>query len=463
MYIYSTGLQHRVAREKLKMGITYMCALILLSLLLHSFMFIAADQRVAGLETIIASGHVHGGNFYGSPPPPPPECHPPPPMCPPPPPPPPVRLERARKALIKFTRLVDDPNGYTSNWKEGRDTCEFRGVRCAKYPDGQQAVAGLDLNGAGLSGKKCTALMLTGILDSIPELTFFHVNSNNFSGAIPTDIIKYKFFFELDLSNNKLEGEFPKEVLRPKPKDQQLVFLDLRFNSLCGPIPPQLFDLDLDVIFINNNKFSGHLPDNFGSTPARYLTFANNQLTGPIPASIGKASKTLTEVLFLGNHFQGCLPYQIGYLDKATVFDVSKNSLTGPIPHSFACLQSIQYLNLDRNQFYGEVPEMLCLLPGLRNNGNLSLSDNYFTQVGPACRNLIKTNVLDVSYNCILGLPNQRPHGQCTEFFSKIKPCPNPKYLHYVPCKGYYPHTHPAATATPPLTYNSLNPHHLHR
>ena len=142
--------------------------------------------------------------------------------------------------------------------------------------------------------------MLTGILDSIPELTFFHVNSNNFSGAIPTDITKYKFFFELDLSNNKLEGEFPKEVLQPKPKDQQLVFLDLRFNSLCGPIPPQLFDLDLDVIFINNNKFSGHLPDNFGSTPARYLTFANNQLTGPIPASIGKASKTLTEVLFLG-------------------------------------------------------------------------------------------------------------------------------------------------------------------
>ncbi|KAG5122921.1 hypothetical protein AAZX31_11G000600 [Glycine max] len=437
------------------MGTRYMCALLILSLLLHSFMFIGAEEGVGGRETIRASGHVQGGYFYGSPPPPPPKCHPPPP------PPPPVRLERARRALEKFTRLVDDPNGYTSNWK-GSDACKFRGVRCAKYPDGQQAVAGLDLNGAGLSGKKCTALMLSGLLDRIPELTFFHVNSNNFSGAIPTDITKYKFFFELDLSNNKLEGEFPKEVLQPKPKDQQLVFLDLRFNRLSGPIPPQLFDLDLDVIFINNNEFTGNLPDNFGSTPARYLTFANNQLTGPIPPSIGKASKTLTEVLFLGNHFQGCLPFQIGYLVKATVFDVSKNSLTGPIPHSFACLASIQFLNLEHNQFYGEVPEMLCQLPGLRNNGSLSLSDNYFTQVGPACRNLIKNKVLDVSNNCILGLPNQRPHGQCTEFFSKIKPCPNPKNLHYVPCKGYYPHTHPAAAA-PPLTYNSLNPHHLHR
>ncbi|KAJ1388374.1 Leucine-rich repeat-containing N-terminal, plant-type [Sesbania bispinosa] len=376
-----------------------------------------------------------------------------------------TRLQKARKVLLKFKFNIDDPTRYLKNWNKSTDTCSFNGIRCATFPNtkNERAVAGLDLNGARLSrAKGRSPLSLSGILDKIPELTFFHVNSNNFTGDIPKEILKYKYFFELDLSNNKIQGEFPKEVLQLK----QLVFLDLRFNHLYGPIPPELFGLDLDVIFINDNKFSGPLPDNFGSTPARYLTFANNKLTGQIPRSIGKASKTLTEVLFLGNYFEGCLPFEIGYLKKATVFDVSRNWLTGPIPHSFACLQSIQYLNLERNQFYGTVPEMVCQLPGLRNNGNLSLADNYFTQVGPACRDLIKAKVLDVSNNCILGLPNQRSYGECAKFFYNAKQCPNPNSFNYIPCKLKKGHNYQAQAQaqTPPpapLTYKSLKPHRL--
>ncbi|QCD91935.1 LRR receptor-like serine/threonine-protein kinase FLS2 [Vigna unguiculata] len=419
------------------------------ALLLHSFV-------VTGLGKEASHIIMHNGGAY-------PYASPPPPMCPPPPPPPcQTRLQRGRETLVGFTGAVDR-NKYIGNWR-GSDPCNFKGIRCAQYPDAekQRAIAGIDLNGAGLSGKNRTPLLLSGILDRIPELTFFHSNSNNFTGAIPTEITKYEYFFELDLSNNKLKGEFPKEVLQ----SSQLVFLDLRFNGLYGPIPPQLFNLKyLDVIFINNNQFSGTLPDAFGSTPARYLTFANNQLTGPIPASVG-ASKNLVEVLFLGNHFEGCLPYQIGLLRKATVFDVSQNWLTGPIPRSFGCLESIRYLNLEKNHFYGEVPETVCELPGLRDRGNFSLSNNYFTQVGPACRRLIDANVLDVTNNCILGLPNQRPHGECSHFFSNLKPCPNPKSLNYVPCKKYIPSSHTQSTTStpppPPLSYNSLDPH-LHR
>ncbi|CAJ1924334.1 unnamed protein product [Sphenostylis stenocarpa] len=414
--------------------------LLVSALLLHSFMVIGSGKEA--VEIVIANGYPYAS-------PPPPTCHPPV-----------KRLERGRKTLVDFTRSVDE-NEYTRAWR-GRNPCNFKGVRCASYPDAEKelAIAGIDLNGAGLSGKNRTPLLLSGLLDRIPELTFFHVNSNNFTGGIPTEITQYKYFYELDLSNNKLKGEFPKEVLQ----STQLVFLDLRFNSLYGPIPPQLFLMKyLDVIFINNNQFTGTLPDTFASTPARFLTFANNQLTGPIPPSIG-SSKNLTELLLLGNHFQGCLPYQIGLLHKATVFDVSNNCLTGPIPHSFACLDSIRYLNLDHNRFYGEVPETVCQLPGLRNRGNFSLSDNYFTQVGPACRSLIDNNVLDVSNNCILGLPNQRPHDQCSEFFSDLQPCPDRKSLNYVPCKKYYPRTHAASAPPlpPPVTYNSLHPH-LHR
>ena len=230
-------------------------------------------------------------------------------------------------------------------------------------------------------------------------------------------------------------------------------------------VPPQVFTLDLDVLFINNNNFIGSIPNNLGSTPALYLTLANNKLVGPITRSIGRASKTLVEVLFLNNQLSGCLPYEIGLLKIATVFDVGFNQLTGPIPHSFACLDKMQELNLAQNQFYGPVPEMVCTL---RNLVNLSLSYNYFTQVGPECRKLIKSNRLDVRMNCILDLPKQRSAAECAAFFSKPRNCPDEKSFSFIPCwKSVQPNSlepsdrRSMAPVAPPMSYGSLIPHRL--
>ncbi|RHN62160.1 putative leucine-rich repeat-containing, plant-type, leucine-rich repeat domain, L [Medicago truncatula] len=321
---------------------------------------LATEPKRETLEIII------GGGGGGSAPAPSPES-----SCPPPPPPPcpPTlsRLDRARRVLLKFKSNIYDPTGYTSNWNENTDTCNFHGILCGIFPNtNDRAVAGLD------------------------------------------------------------------------------------FNQKKFQVPSQLFKKDLDVIFINNNKFSQCLPENFGSTPA----------------SIGNANKTLTEVLFLGNKFEGCLPYEIGYLKKATVFDVSQNSLTGPIPASFGCLEKIQFLNLAHNKFYGTVPESVCVLSGIKNNGNLSLAGNYFTKLEPACWSLLKSKILDVSNNCIPGLPNQRSKQECYEFQCKIKPCSNPQSLSYVPCKPHWGNKQnnaPASQemATEPVTYKSLNPHRL--
>ncbi|XP_004505256.1 uncharacterized protein At4g06744-like [Cicer arietinum] len=455
-------------------------AIITFAFLLHSQSTILPQDHVATsesealeltkteretLEIIIGVGG--GGTGYSPAPSPSADCPlppPPPPDCPPPPPPPPLtRLEKAKTVLLNFKSQIYDSTGYTNNWKKSASVCNFNGILCDTFPNTiEQAVAGLDLNQARLSGKECTDIPLNGILDSIQELTFFHVNSNNFSGSIPKQITNYLYFYELDLSNNNLIGEFPNEVIQSK----QLVFLDLRFNHLYGSIPSQLFEKDLDVIFINNNQFTQCLPENFGSTPARYLTFAHNQFTGQIPKSIGNAFKTLTEVLFLGNKFEGCLPFEIGYLKKATVFDVSQNLLTGPIPASFGCLEKIQFLNLASNKFYGTVPESVCVLPGIRNNGNLSLSDNYFTSIGPACWSLIKYRILDVSKNCIPGIPNQRSPRECYEFQCKKKACSNHESLSYVPCKTHWGNKQSNAPvsqemAAEPVTYKSLKPHRL--
>ncbi|XP_059445459.1 uncharacterized protein At4g06744-like [Corylus avellana] len=316
--------------------ISFFASLFLSTFLLHLCLFYgvgAGDPAIGSnreaLEIIIGGG---GGSNYPAPPPenencppppPEPECPPPPspppppppePECPPPPPPPPPpplsRLQLVYPVLTRFRNLVKhDPFNKLASWdRKDKDVCKFNGLTCATVPKyNQRALAAVDFNGFHLGGSK-DGLLLSKFVEMLPDITVFHANSNNFTGGIPRDISKLPYFYELDLSNNKLEGQFPMEVLRAK----QLTFLDLRFNNLQGTVPPQVFLLDVDVIFINNNNFYQNLPYNLGSTPALYLTFANNKFTGPIPPSIGNAKDTLIEVLFLNNKLTGCLPFEIG-------------------------------------------------------------------------------------------------------------------------------------------------------
>ncbi|KAK1383246.1 Anthocyanin 3'-O-beta-glucosyltransferase [Heracleum sosnowskyi] len=393
------------------------------------------------------------------PPPPPPAC--PPPSPPPPPPPPPedpglsTSLRSVASVIKNFGKAIeDDPFHFKATWK-GDNPCRYRGVICDKFNNKTSAI-GIDFNGARFRGQKGKPLDINKIVGQIPDLMFFHANSNNFTGA-PANISKLKYLFELDLSNNKLNGIFPKDVL----KASELSFLDLRYNSLNGKVPAEAFKLYLDVLFLNNNQFTGYLPDNIGDVRALYLTLANNFFTGPIPSSIGNCKKTLVEVLFLNNRLSGCLPYEIGKLNNLRVFDVSRNNLTGPIPHSFICLENMQLLNLSQNYFYGPVPEMLCKLGNLY---KLTLNNNYFTQVGPECRNLIRKKKLNVNMNCILGLPNQRTPTQCASFFSQRRTCPNEGSLRIIPCKIKTAETSldskPRPAMAPSPSYAALGIHH---
>ncbi|XP_055804078.1 uncharacterized protein At4g06744-like [Solanum dulcamara] len=386
-------------------------------------------------------------------PPPPPEPLCPPPMPPPspkppktplppkprvsPPPPPPSPKPRvspppsndllasAIGVIQRFKRTITkDPFNVTGTW-EGKDICKdktkYKGFIC-----NNNKVVAVDFNGFRLEGKP---LSLKDFLNGIKTLEIFHSNSNNFTGELPNDISTQKIqnLFELDLSNNKFMGTFPKAVLSAT----RLTYLDIRFNQIKGLVDPQVFTLDLDILFLNDNYFSGKIPENLGRTPALFLTLANNQFTGEIPKSIGQAKGNLLEVVMFNNQLTGCLPYEIGMLKLASVFDASKNKLTGPIPQSFGCLEQMELMNLSYNQLYGEVPETLCKISCL---DKLTLKYNYFTQVGPECRKLIEENVLDVGMNCIIDLENQRKPEECEAFFLQNKKCRDMKSLSYVPC-----------------------------
>ncbi|KAK9109277.1 hypothetical protein Sjap_017337 [Stephania japonica] len=406
--------------------------LLLLSCLLCSSTKIHSREAI---EAVVGRGISIGIGIGGSSPNPSPSPSSSPNNCPPPPPqqppaPPPLIFLDERLAVVypviqTFKKLItSDPFNVTATWV-GSDICSYKGFFCESPPDNQSAtaLASIDFNGFQLS-----APSLDGFLDKLPDLALFHANSNFFAGTISPRIANLRYLYELDISNNKLTGQFPPALLMPN----NITFLDIRYNLFSGSVPSQIFMKPLDVLFINNNNFIQSLPESLGATTVLYLTLANNNFSGPIPRSIGQASSTLLEILLLNNRLSGCLPYEIGYLKQLTVFDVGFNQLTGPIPCSFACLDKLEQLNLAGNMFYGAVPELLCMVTSVT---NLSLSDNYFTFVGPFCKALVKQGVLDLRNNCVLGLPFQRSALECANFFSHPRGCGHPSWFTFVPCK----------------------------
>ncbi|CAL0322479.1 unnamed protein product [Lupinus luteus] len=336
------------------------------------------------------------------------------------------RLQIVYPVIQKFKSIItSDPLGVTKSWV-GSDICSYKGFYCDTPPDNSSAIAlaSIDFNGFQLG-----ASTLDGFIDNLPDIALFHANSNNFAGTISSQIAKLPYLYEFDVSNNQLSGPFPMSVLGM----ETLSFLDIRFNFFSGGVPPQIFTQNLEVLFINNNIFTQTLPDNLGTTHILLLTLANNKFNGPIPRTLPKALSTLTEVLLLNNQLTGCLPYEIGFLEEAKVFDAGNNELTGPLPFSLSCLEKVEFLNLAGNLLSGMVPEMVCA--GLVNLVNFSLSDNYFTHVGPSCRILIQRGVLDVRNNCIPDLPFQRSVMECATFFARPRICPSMWSYGFIPCK----------------------------
>ncbi|KAI3775559.1 hypothetical protein L1987_50138 [Smallanthus sonchifolius] len=319
---------------------------------------------------------------------------------------PPSNLKNAYIALQAWKSAIkSDPRGLLNSWV-GSNVCAYNGVFCADPSDemsdpSQPVVAGIDLNHGNLEG------ILVKELSLLTELSLLHLNSNRFTGTIPQTLNSLFALTELDLSNNQFSGPFPLSTLQIP----NLLYLDLRFNSFSGPIPQDLFNKNLDAIFLNNNFFSGQIPPNLANSPASVINLANNKLTGAIPVNFGYSSPKLKEILFMNNQLTGCIPQGIGMWSDVQVFDASFNSLMGHLPDTLSCLEDIEVLNVAHNKLSGELPDLVCELRSLL---KLSVAYNFIYGFSEQCAKLYDKNVgFDIALNCIPGLAMQRPEPDC--------------------------------------------------
>ncbi|XP_068648170.1 leucine-rich repeat extensin-like protein 4 [Aristolochia californica] len=312
------------------------------------------------------------------------------------------RFSGAYTALQAWkSAITEDPSGILNSWV-GSDVCSYKGVFCSQLVESMPSglvVAAIDLNHANLKGYLVKELSL------LSDLTVFHINSNRFSGTVPDSFRNLENLSELDLSNNQFSGPFPSvTLLLPS-----LIYLDIRFNRFTGSLPEELFNKNLDAIFLNSNLFDGQIPQSLGNSPASVINVANNRFVGNIPASFGYMGPRIKEILFLNNNLTGCIPEGVGLLSEIELLDVSFNSLSGHLPDTMACLSEIEVLNLAHNKLSGVIPDIIC---SLKNLLNLTVSYNFFSGFSQDCGN-VRNRGFDFAGNCIPGSYMQRHPPEC--------------------------------------------------
>ncbi|GMP93183.1 hypothetical protein CsSME_00043129 [Camellia sinensis var. sinensis] len=202
------------------------------------------------------------------------------------------------------------------------------------------------------------------ISDTIPD--WFH---NIFSG------IRH-----LDLSNNQISGKVPIfqecKYCDYTENYRKLILSSNKFNGPLTSLPSDAMILDLSHNFISGPI---HMSDDNKKLGFKILALSNNRFTGGIPMSLCKATD-ITIIDFSKNQLSGRIPQCLGHLDYLAVLDLSNNNLYGHIPSSLGFLQYLVSLHLHKNRFHGKLPLSLQNLTFLC---TLDLGGNAFTDIIP--------------------------------------------------------------------------------
>lgn len=281
----------------------------------------------------------------------------------------------------------------------------------------------LDLSTNNLTGKIPESLCGGG--GGLFKLILF---SNSIGGSIPESLANCKSLRRIRLQNNNLTGELPKGFV----KLPFVYFLDISGNDFVGRIGKMKYDWDmpeLQMLSLARNKFSGELPDSFGSKKIENLDLSGNYFSGEIPPSIGILSE-LVELKLNSNNFSGKIPDEICLCKKLVTLDLSFNQLNGEIPSSLSDLPVLGQLDLSRNQLSGEIPKKLGTVGSLV---QVNISYNHLHGSLPLTGAFLAINSSAVIGNNLCGV-----HGRGeTETGGGLPPCKgrkNPAWWFLLTC-----------------------------
>lgn len=142
----------------------------------------------------------------------------------------------------------------------------------------------------------------------------------------------------------------------------ELEVLHIDHNRFSGSIPAQLMSGSIVELKASRNLLSGELPATMcDMSSARLLDLSNNQLAGSLCEGVS-ALGDLKLINLSNNRLQGELPASIGNLKRLTTLNLSRNRFVGELPRE-AKLTVLQVLDLSSNRLTGELPAWVGRLP----------------------------------------------------------------------------------------------------
>lgn len=251
----------------------------------------------------------------------------------------------------------------------------------------------LDFSGNNLTGP------IPASLGRLTKLTELNLAINGLTGPIPASLGQLTSLTNLDLDLNKLSGPIPATL----GQLTKLTNFDLSSNRLSGPIPASLSHLTKATRFdLRSNRLTGSIPASFGAlkNPEMLLSVGTNRLSGPIPRAVGEMDIMLLDLSY--NKFTGDASFLLGrnkknldtlYLDDNKFqFDMSKVEF--PI--------SLRNLDIRNNRIYGSLPKQL----GQLRLKFLDVSHNMLCGPIPTGRRIKQISPEKFEHNkCLCGLP----------------------------------------------------------
>ncbi|GMP93171.1 hypothetical protein CsSME_00043120 [Camellia sinensis var. sinensis] len=250
------------------------------------------------------------------------------------------------------------------------------GPQFPQWLETQKNVTMLDMSNASIS------VVIPDWFESIYcGIVALDLSNNQIKGKLPIcQKCKYRSSAVdrwLYLSSNRFEGP-----LTPLPSDVYL--LDLSNNQLTGVIPVSLCKVkNIACIKFSNNQLSGRIPPCLWQLDHLFvLDLTNNSLYGEIPSSLGSL-QFLNSLHLRKNRFHGKLPLSLQNLTFLFTIDLGEKVFTDNITSWIGYnLTNLRFLNLQSNNFYGDIPPQLCQLQNLQ---LLNLAQNNITGNIPRC------------------------------------------------------------------------------
>lgn len=263
--------------------------------------------------------------------------------------------------LFILELLYDQTGGSDSwksnnGWKTEASVCSWYGINC----DENGSIASIQLGSNGLKGSLPTEIF------SLPNLVHLKVYGNDIdveftdignaqnlqtlglddTGLKSLDGIgKVRSLVDLNVGNNKLKGDIPKEL----SKLVNLQNLDISNNEFSGPLPIWMKNLaSLNRFTASHNDLSGSILDFATMSKLTYLDLSFNQFEGSVPSTLLATSST----------------------DDKILVDLSHNGINGVVPAELSRLSRLS-IQLQENEISG-IDQKLCDTDGLNDFDALS-------------------------------------------------------------------------------------------